>query len=148
MNLFENIKQSKFFLLFLLLIFGPIFCQEENSKMHDLKKKKVIIIGGGPAGLTAAEKLLKTNEFDVTILEKDNVVGGLSKTTQYKGCKFDIGPHHFITSNKKIEKYWKELMEDQFLSEKRYTRIYYNNHFFRYPLEPINVVSGLSFCQL
>ena len=44
--------------------------------------KKVIIIGAGPAGLTAAYELLKdnTNEYDVTVLEETDAIGGISKT--------------------------------------------------------------------
>ena len=66
-------------------------------------KKRAIIIGAGPAGLTAGIELLKTGNFEVTVIERDAVVGGLAKTTDYKGCKYDIGPHHFITDSSKIQ---------------------------------------------
>ncbi|MBR2278278.1 MAG: NAD(P)-binding protein, partial [Eubacterium sp.] len=44
--------------------------------------KKVIIIGAGPAGLTTADTLLKSdkNEYDITILEESGDIGGISKT--------------------------------------------------------------------
>ena len=108
------------------------------------KKNKALIIGAGPAGLTAGIELLKTGNFEATVLERDNVIGGLARTTEYRGCRYDIGPHHFITSSEKIEKWWKDLMTGDFLEHKRFTRIYYNNHFFNYPLEPLNVLEGLS----
>lgn len=38
-------------------------------------KRKVVIIGAGPAGLMCAELLAK-REFDVTVIEKENEVGG------------------------------------------------------------------------
>ncbi|HCC04652.1 MAG TPA: hypothetical protein DEP51_07415 [Clostridiales bacterium] len=48
--------------------------------------KKVIIIGAGPAGLTAADRLLdKNEEFEVVILEESNSIGGISKTVNYNG---------------------------------------------------------------
>lgn len=112
--------------------------------MSDLNKKNILIVGAGPAGLTAGIELLKTNNYNVTIVEKDSVVGGLAKTTEYKGCRFDIGPHHFITESEKIEKWWKDLMQDDFIKLKRFTRIYYKKHFFNYPLQPINVITGLN----
>ena len=55
-------------------------------------KKKVVIIGAGPAGLTAGYELLKrSKEYDVTIIEEDSLVGGISKTVYYKGNRMDMG---------------------------------------------------------
>ena len=54
--------------------------------------KKVVIIGAGPAGLTAAYELLKENknEYEITILEAEKQVGGISKTVTYNGNKMDL----------------------------------------------------------
>ncbi|MCK4650888.1 NAD(P)-binding protein [Candidatus Babeliales bacterium] len=116
-------------------------------------KKEAVVIGAGPAGLTAALELVKSDKFEVKILEKDFVVGGISKTTEYNGCKFDIGPHHFITDSKKVEDWWFDLMKPEqengnlFINLCRFTRIYYKKHFFNYPLQPLNVLKGLSFFE-
>lgn len=110
-------------------------------------KKKAVIIGAGPAGLTAGFELLKTGNFDVALVEKEAVVGGLARTTEYKKCRYDIGPHHFITESDKILAWWQEMMEGDFHEHKRYTRIFYKKHFFNYPLEPVNVVRGLNILE-
>lgn len=48
--------------------------------------EKVIIIGAGPAGLTAAIELLKNGgDYDVTILEGSQAMGGISQTVRYNG---------------------------------------------------------------
>ncbi|NBP58673.1 hypothetical protein EBU71_19460 [bacterium] len=94
------------------------------------QKKQAIVIGAGPAGLTAGIELLKTDKVAVTILERDNIIGGLARTNEYKGYRYDIGPHHFITSSDEVMKWWVDLMSDDFHQHKRFTRIYYNNHFF------------------
>jgi protoporphyrinogen oxidase len=107
-------------------------------------KKHVLVIGAGPAGLTAGVELLKTDRYAVTLLEREDVVGGLARTTDYKGCKFDIGPHHFITEAPHIEAWWKAVMKGDFIKHKRFTRIFYNRHFFHYPLDPVNVIRGLN----
>lgn len=43
--------------------------------------KKVIIIGGGIAGLTCAHEL-SNYDYDITIIERNNIVGGLARTYQ------------------------------------------------------------------
>jgi len=108
-------------------------------------KKKALIIGAGPAGLTAGYELLKTQKFSIEIIEKDNQIGGLAKTIDYKNYKYDIGPHHYVTESKEVEEWWKSVIsEDEFVKLNRFTRIYYNKHFFLYPLQPINALMGLS----
>ena len=76
--------------------------------------KKVIIIGAGPAGLTAADKLLdKKEKYDVTILEETNEIGGISRTVKYNGNRMDIGGHRFFSKDPEVMKYWEELMPIQ-----------------------------------
>ncbi len=112
-----------------------------------IQKKQAVIIGAGPAGLTAGIELLKIEHVDVTVLERDNVIGGLARTNEYKGYRYDIGPHHFITDSDAVMAWWLDMMADDFHPHKRYTRIHYKNHFFNYPLEPLNVIMGLSFFE-
>ena len=77
-------------------------------------KQKVIIIGAGPAGLTAGYYLLKnSNKYEVTILEKEKQVGGISKTINYNGNRMDLGGHRFFTKDDKINKIWQEILPIQ-----------------------------------
>ena len=74
--------------------------------------KKVVIIGAGPAGLTAANELLKDTNgaFEVVILEETQVIGGISQTVRYHGNRMDIGGHRFFSKSDEIMNWWKELM--------------------------------------
>lgn len=111
--------------------------------MQEKSKKKVVIIGGGPAGLTAAYQLCKDGVPSV-VLEKDDVVGGISRTVNYKGYLFDIGGHRFFTKVKVVEDLWREMLgEEKFLRRSRLSRIYYNKKFFYYPLKATNALLGL-----
>ena len=56
---------------------------------------KSIIVGAGPAGLTAAYQIGKASGT-ATVLEEDTVVGGISRTAQREGWRFDIGGHRFF----------------------------------------------------
>ena len=57
---------------------------------------EVVIIGAGPAGLTAAYELAKRGVTS-TVLEADDIVGGISRTVERDGWRFDIGGHRFFT---------------------------------------------------
>lgn len=74
--------------------------------------KKVVIIGAGPAGLTAANELLKdgNNEYEVVILEETKVIGGISQTVRYNGNRMDIGGHRFFSKSDEVTNWWSDLM--------------------------------------
>jgi protoporphyrinogen oxidase len=103
----------------------------------------VVVIGAGPAGLTAAYQLAKLTDARVTVLEADDMVGGISRTAQYKGFRFDIGGHRFFTKIAPVEALWHEILGKEFISVPRLSRIHYNGKFFDYPLKPANALLGL-----
>ncbi|MBQ9848857.1 MAG: NAD(P)/FAD-dependent oxidoreductase [Clostridia bacterium] len=126
--------------------------------------KKVVIIGAGPAGLTAAYELVtKSNEFEVTVLEESNDLGGISKTVNYKGNRMDMGGHRFFSKMPEVNEWWEKLLpmqgapsyddiklerastlsnggpdpeaEDRvMLTRGRVSRIFFNQKFFDYPI--------------
>ena len=103
---------------------------------------RVVVIGAGPAGLTAAH-LLSRKDVRVVVLEADDIVGGIARTVEYKGFRFDIGGHRFFTRIEPVERLWEEILGEDFLTVPRLSRIYYNGRFFDYPLKPLNALRGL-----
>ena len=102
--------------------------------------EQVVIIGAGPAGLTAACELAKRGQV-TTVLEADAVVGGISRTVERDGWRFDIGGHRFFTKVPEVETLWHEILPDEdFLLRPRMSRIYYKSKFFDYPLRAMNVL--------
>jgi protoporphyrinogen oxidase len=100
------------------------------------------VIGAGPAGLTAAHVLLG-HSLPVLVLEQDDQVGGLARTVEYKGFRFDIGGHRFFTKVSPVRELWRSMLGPEMLTRPRLSRIYYNGRFFDYPLRPLNALRGL-----
>lgn len=107
-----------------------------------MSKHSTIIVGAGPAGLTAAYELGKRGVTS-TVLEASDQVGGISKTVNYRGYRFDIGGHRFFSKVPLINELWHEILGEEFLLRPRISRIYYDQHFFDYPLKPLNALAGL-----
>jgi protoporphyrinogen oxidase len=103
----------------------------------------VVVIGAGPAGLTAAYQLGKAGHPAV-VLEASDTVGGISRTEERDGWRFDIGGHRFFTKVPEVEAMWHEVLPDEdFLLRPRMSRIYYRGKLFDYPLRAVNALSNL-----
>ncbi|HKW59700.1 MAG TPA: NAD(P)/FAD-dependent oxidoreductase [Candidatus Dormibacteraeota bacterium] len=106
-------------------------------------RKHVVIMGAGPAGLTAAYELLKRG-LPVTVVERDpKQVGGLARTVEHRGYRFDIGGHRFFSKNEEVEDLWTEILGDEMLTRGRLSRIYYRGRFFAYPIQAFNALWNL-----
>jgi protoporphyrinogen oxidase len=103
---------------------------------------QTVIAGGGPAGLTAAWMLAKRG-IRPLVLEQDSQVGGLARTAEYRGFRFDIGGHRFFTKVGVVQKLWRSMLGPEMLKRPRLSRIYYGGKFFDYPLKPMNALMGL-----
>jgi protoporphyrinogen oxidase len=93
--------------------------------------------------MTAAYELCKVG-VPCTVLEKDGRVGGLARTVEYKGYRFDIGGHRFFTKVKAVDDVWREILPPtEFRRRKRLSRIYYRGRFFEYPLRIWSTLKNL-----
>lgn len=126
--------------------------------------KKVIIAGAGPAGLTAAYELLdRSDEYEVEIFEESNMIGGISRTIEYKGNRMDMGGHRFFSKVPEVNEWWEKMLPTQgalpkddimlgrvsavkaggpdperddrvMLKRNRLSRIFFKQRFFDYPI--------------
>jgi protoporphyrinogen oxidase len=103
----------------------------------------VVVIGAGPAGLTAALQLTRHGVTDTVVLEADDVVGGISRTVERDGWRFDIGGHRFFTKVPEVEAVWRELLDDELMLRPRMSRVFYDGKFYDYPLKASNALSNL-----
>ena len=105
-----------------------------------------IIIGAGPAGLTSAYQLTKS-QIKPLVIERSKQVGGIARTEQYKGYRFDIGGHRFFTKLEVIQQFWEEILGEDLLEVPRLSRIYYRDTFFDYPLTLFDTLIKLGFVE-
>ncbi|MDO5703134.1 MAG: FAD-dependent oxidoreductase, partial [Lachnospiraceae bacterium] len=125
-------------------------------------KKKIVIIGAGPSGLTAGLELAKKG-YEVTILEAESEVGGISRTVRHQDRRIDFGGHRFFSKDPSVMKWWTDILpcqgapaaddrklgrrarvceggpdpektDEVFLIRRRVSRIYYRGKFFDYPV--------------
>ena len=103
----------------------------------------IVVIGGGPAGLTAAYELGKAGRVS-TVLESTDMVGGISRTVERDGWRFDLGGHRFFTKVQPVTDLWHEILPaEDFLLRPRMSRIFYDGKYFDYPLKASNALSNL-----
>jgi protoporphyrinogen oxidase len=114
--------------------------------MPESPARSAVVIGAGPAGLTAAHFLIRRG-VDVIVLESDRQVGGIARTAEYKGFRFDIGGHRFFTKVGPVRDLWHRMLGGDMLTRPRLSRIYYNDRFFDYPLKPMNALRGLGLAE-
>jgi protoporphyrinogen oxidase len=98
----------------------------------------VAVLGAGPAGLTAAYRLVQRG-LPVVVFEADDQVGGLARTVVRDGYRFDLGGHRFFTKSAEVEALWEELLGPELLVRPRQSRIYWRGRFIDYPLRPADV---------
>jgi protoporphyrinogen oxidase len=108
-----------------------------------LKNESTVVIGAGPAGLTACIELIRAGEMPA-LIEASDKFGGISRTEERDGWRFDLGGHRFFTKNHRVQEFWSSILNpEEFRETKRQSRIFYRSRFYDYPLRPINALRNL-----
>jgi len=106
-----------------------------------------LVLGGGPAGLTAGYVLGKAGSQAI-VVEAEDQVGGLAKTVEVDGYRFDLGGHRFFTKSVEVDTLWHEVLGEEFLLRPRMSRIYWNKRYLDYPLRGPDVIRKLGPVEL
>jgi len=101
--------------------------------------RPIAVLGAGPAGLTAGYVLARDAE-PVVVFEADTQVGGLARTVEREGYRFDLGGHRFFTKSDEVRELWIEVLGDELLLRERLSRIFWRGRFIDYPLRLADVV--------
>jgi protoporphyrinogen oxidase len=119
-------------------------CRLSSDTFRGLRSVGTAILGAGPAGLSAAYILARRGK-PAEVFEADGRVGGIAKTVDFKGYRFDLGGHRFFTKLRPVQRLWEDMLGDDLLVRPRLSRIYYKGSFIAYPLRAKDVVKRLGY---
>lgn len=107
-------------------------------------ENRVGLLGGGVAGLALANFLNAPS----VIFEKNETVGGLSRSYEINGLYYDIGPHIIFSKNQAVLDFINTISDNQQL--KRSNMIFHDGHYIKYPFEnflaQINSQEEIDYC--
>ncbi|MCB1228820.1 MAG: FAD-dependent oxidoreductase [Verrucomicrobiae bacterium] len=101
------------------------------------------MLGGGPCGLYAALTLAKAGK-KVTLLEKEEVTGGLARGHKRGENFYDLGVHMLHAFDQGVFETIKEIMGDERIEVPLNARIKWAGSFYRYPLQFGDMVKGMN----
>lgn len=118
----------------------------KNLKKTITKDYDFIVLGGGVSGLGFAKRISE-NGKSVLVLEKESVVGGLSRSIKYKGFYLDFCAHRFHTNNKKLLSEIMSLPGLTMYKHIKKSRIYMFDKYLKYPFEIQNLLRAMPIDQ-
>lgn len=99
------------------------------------QKKSVVILGAGVTGLSAAYRLSRSGEYDVHVIDKESVPGGVCKSFTDGDFILDHGPHKFYTLLDGILDELKSIMGNELLERDKSQTLYLRGRYYQFPLK-------------
>ncbi|HVY60653.1 MAG TPA: FAD-dependent oxidoreductase, partial [Planctomycetota bacterium] len=106
-----------------------------------MEGKKVIVLGGGLPGLSAAHWLTRQG-VETEVLERANEAGGLARTIERNGFRYDFGGYRFFSRSPEIQRLLQELLGGDLVTVGASSKIYYRGRLYEYPLSPRDIYEG------
>lgn len=106
---------------------------------------RAVVLGGGPAGLWTALELLRRNPgLGVTVLEREEIPGGIAGSFRTHGLTWDMGSHRLHpAASREVTGDVAGLLGDRLLERSRNGRILLEGRFIGFPLSPVDMVRHL-----
>jgi protoporphyrinogen oxidase len=98
------------------------------------RPRSITIVGAGVAGLTLGFQLAR--HYRVTVVERNEVVGGLGRSWHYGDFHFDVGPHRFHTENPRVAAFIRSVLQDDAIEIRRKSGARMFGRFHEWPLRP------------
>jgi len=115
---------------------------ESPSEVENTSSDEIVVLGGGPCGMYAALTLAKAGK-KVTLLEKEEVTGGLARGHRRGENFYDLGCHMLHAFDKEIFETIKGIMGEERIEVPLNATIKWAGNFYRYPLQFGDMVKGM-----
>lgn len=103
----------------------------------------VVVLGAGPAGLGLAWRLAR-RQFGVTVVERQQAVGGNSGSFELAGLRVDFGSHRLHPAcDPEIMADIRRLLGADLLDRPRHGRIRLRGRWLHFPLKPLDLATQL-----
>lgn len=104
--------------------------------------RPTVVLGAGAAGLTAAWDLSRAGR-EVIVLDQEALPGGLCRTSERDGYRFDLGGHRFISRDEGLARDVADLLGTDLLEASRRSVILLGGKRYQYPLEALDLARNL-----
>ena len=111
-----------------------------------MEKYDFVVLGAGLAGLAFAKRVSE-NGYSVMLLEKEDAVGGLSRTLYYDGYYLDFCAHRFHTNSMELLNEVLSLPGLRMQKQLKKSRIYLFNKYLKYPFQLQNLLRAMPIIQ-
>lgn len=109
-----------------------------------MPEPRVVILGAGPAGVGAAWRLRTLGKAQVTLLERQEVVGGNAGSFTLEGHRVDYGSHRLHPAcDPHILADIRALLGEDLLDRPRHGRIGLMGRWIHFPLKPVDLALRL-----
>jgi len=100
---------------------------------------RIVVVGAGVSGMAAAFLLCEAGH-EVTVLERENVVGGLARTFRYGEYSFDVGPHRFHTDDLTVISFLHRTLGNNWTEIDRKSGVWMYGKYHDWPLRPSSLL--------
>jgi protoporphyrinogen oxidase len=108
-----------------------------------MRSFEFVVLGGGVSGLGFAKRMSE-HGYSVLVLEKEAVVGGLSRSLNHNGFYLDFCAHRFHTNNRELLNEVLGLPGLKMYRHVKKSRIYMFGKYLKYPFELQNLLRAMS----
>ncbi len=111
-----------------------------------MQKYNFVVLGAGLAGLAFAKRVSE-NGYSVLLLEKEETVGGISRTINHNNYYLDFCAHRFHTRNEALLKELFSLPGFNMQKHLKKSRIYMFDKYLKYPFQLQNLLRAMPLSQ-